>query len=99
MDRRQELLGWIAETQRTQRRIGVVVGVLAVLSLGLFAWKTSAAVLALFFVASIGVISYWVTAAHNAAHRAKLEEIDRAERRKRAPESPQTGGHRRWRTQ
>ena len=65
-------------------------------SLGVTVWRSSVGLLALFFVASTTVIAYWVTYAHNAAHRMKLEELDREERRKQAGAGPQLSSHRRW---
>jgi cytochrome c-type biogenesis protein CcmE len=71
MDRRRaELHGWIADTQRLQRQMTVIFGVLAVIALAV-------GKLALVLVALVATISFWVTASHNAAHRQKLEELDR----------------------
>ena len=92
MDRRAELQGWIADTRRRQQRMAYVFGALVALAFVLWLWQGRIGALALFFVALVGVISYWVTAAHNAAHRQKLTELERLERM--PPPGP--AAHRRW---
>ncbi|HUJ61808.1 MAG TPA: hypothetical protein VLX92_25060 [Kofleriaceae bacterium] len=94
MDRRSELHGWIADTRRLQRRLAAVYAVLAGLALALLAWHARVGGFALLLVGLVAVCSFWVTAAHNASHRQKLDELARLERAHREP--PATG-HRRWR--
>lgn len=90
MDRRAELEGYIADTRRLQRRMAIVFAALAAVALALLAWSTAVGVLSLICVALVAMCSFWVTAAHNASHRQKLDELAR------------TGGkgvatsHRRW---
>jgi hypothetical protein len=88
MDRRGELEAWIANTRRNQRIFGAVMVPLAVAAIVI-------GPLAFLVVAMIGVTGFWVMYAHNEAHRTKLAELDS---RARPPTGPQTGGHRRWRT-
>ena len=93
MDRRAELEGWIARTHRLQRRLGVVYGALAVIAVALMFWSNAVGGFSLFGVVLLAICSFWVTAAHNAAHRQKLAEIDRVEAN---GGKPLQTGHRRW---
>ncbi len=93
MSRRDELLGYIEETRRLQRRLVVIFGALAVVPFGLMIWSVGLGAFTLVMLALVAVCSFWVTAAHNAAHRQKLEELDRVDRNQGKP--LQTA-HRRW---
>lgn len=93
MDRRAELEGWIARTHRLQRRLAVVYGALAVVAVALLSWRSAVGGFALFGVALLAICSFWVTAAHNAAHRQKLAELDQVERN---GGKPLQTAHRRW---
>jgi hypothetical protein len=93
IDRRAELEGWIAKTRRLQHRMALAYAVLGAVAIGLLTWSRPAGGFALFGVALVAICSFWVTAAHNAAHRQKLAELDRvAENDGRPLET----GHRRW---
>lgn len=94
--RRDELHQWIADTRRLQRRMGYGFAAAVVLCIAMLFWHRALGVLMLVSIGGTAVASYWITAAHIAAHRQKLDELDRAERQKVTPEGPQTGGHRRW---
>ena len=94
--RREQLLGWIEETKRLQRRLGVVFGVLTVVAIGLLFVSRTIGGFAVFCVALIAICSFWVTAAHNAAHRQKLDELARVARN---DGKPLQTAHRRWHTQ
>lgn len=96
MDRRAELLDWIAKTRRLQRRMVIGFGILAIGAIGLFAWSSTAGGFALFIVAVTAICAFWVTAAHNATHRQKLDELALVERNQGKP--LQTA-HRRWHSQ
>lgn len=96
MDRRAQLLGWIDETRRLQRKLGIVLAALATVSIGLTFWNATAGGFALFAVVVIAICSFWVTAAHNAAHRQKLAELDVIERN---GGKPLPTAHRRWQAQ
>ncbi|HEX7840620.1 MAG TPA: hypothetical protein VF469_24240 [Kofleriaceae bacterium] len=93
MDRRAELEGWIARTQRLQRRMALVYGALALVAISLLLWSSRAGGFAIFGVALLAICSFWVTAAHNAAHRQKLAELARVEDN---GGKPLETGHRRW---
>jgi len=90
MERREQLLAWIEETKRLQRRLAIVFAALGVVVLGLFAWSTSVGALSLISLVLVAICSFWITTAHNITHRQKLAELER------------TGGkgvqtdHRRW---
>lgn len=77
MDRRQELLGWIEKTKRTQRRLAIALAPLTVLAFALVVWNKPVGVIALVGVVALAICGFWVTAAHNAAHYQKLEELAR----------------------
>ncbi len=93
MDRRSELLGYIEQTNRLQRKLGVVFGVLGALAIALLVWNGTVGAFALILVALVAICSFWVTAAHNAAHRQKLDELDRVARN---DGKPLQTAHRRW---
>ena len=90
MDRRAELERYIADTRRLQRRMAIVFAALALVAIVMFAWSTAIGVLSLICVALIAICSFWVTAAHNATHQQKLDELARTGG-KGVPT-----GHRRW---
>ena len=92
-DRRAELEGWIAKTRRLQRRLAIVYAAIAVVAIAVLAWSRAAGGFALFGVALVAICSFWVTAAHNAAHRQKLAELDRVAEN---DGKPLETGHRRW---
>jgi hypothetical protein len=93
MDRRAQLEGWIKNTQRLQRRMAVVFSVLAAVAVALIFWNSTVGGFALLCVALPAICTFWVTAAHNAAHRHKLAEIDLVEQN---GGKPLQTGHRRW---
>ena len=90
MDRRDELLNWIAQTQRLQRRLAYIYGGLALVAFALLAWSRPVGGFALLCIALVAICSFWVTAAHNAAHRQKLDELVRNQGK------PVQTAHRRW---
>jgi hypothetical protein len=67
--------------------------VLAVIAVGVVVWSATAGGFALFAVALTAMCSFWVTAAHNAAHRQKLGELDRIAQN---GGKPLQTAHRRW---
>lgn len=93
MDRRAELESWIARTRRLQQRLAIVYAALAVAAIALFAWSRAAGGFALFGVVLVAICSFWVTAAHNAAHRQKLAELARVADN---DGKPLETAHRRW---
>lgn len=92
MDRREELLGWIEKTRRLQRTMAVVFGVLAIVAVGLAVWNGTVGTFAFILLALVALCSFWVTAAHNAAHHQKLDELARNDGK------PLRTAHRRWHT-
>jgi hypothetical protein len=80
MDRRRELEGWIARTRRTQRTLGIVIASSAAVAIGLILWKARIGGVALAIVAIVAVCGFWVTAAHLADWRGKLDALDRPPR-------------------
>jgi Na+/H+-translocating membrane pyrophosphatase len=93
MDRRAELEGWIENTRRLQRRMAIAYAALGAAAVGLAFWSGRAGGFAIFGVALVAICSFWVTAAHNAAHRQKLDELARVEDN---DGQPLETGHRRW---
>jgi len=93
MDRREELLGWIEQTKRVQKQLAMIFPVLGLIAIALMFWRAAVGVFALVIVAFVAMCSFWITAAHNAAHRQKLEELAQVERNHGKP--LQTA-HRRW---
>lgn len=87
--RREELLGWIQKTKRTQRRLAIALVPLAALTAGLLLWNKPVGTISVIGVVALAICGFWVTEAHNAAHYQKLEELAAAERRARrsAPKS------------
>jgi hypothetical protein len=79
-ERRAELLGWIAETRRLQRKLAYTFALLGVVAIGLVFVNGTVGAFAILCVALVAIASFWVTAAHNAAHRQKLAELERVER-------------------
>jgi hypothetical protein len=77
MDRREQIVAWIDETRRLQRRLGRAFAALAVVACGLWLWRGSVGAAAFVLVAVVAIISFWVTNAHNEAHRIKLDELER----------------------
>jgi hypothetical protein len=92
-DRRSELLGYIEQTKRLQRRMAVVFALLGAVAIALLFWSGTVGAFALILVALVAICSFWVTAAHNAAHRQKLDELDRVARN---AGKPLQTAHRRW---
>ena len=93
MDRRAELLGWIEQTNRLQRKMAMIFPVLGAIAIGLMFWRGTVGAFAFVLVVLVAMCSFWVTASHNAAHRQKLAELDRIARN---DGKPLTTAHRRW---
>ena len=91
--RRDELNSWIDKTKRLQRKMAVVFIALAAISIGLLFLHGVVGTFALTCVALVAICSFWVTEAHNAAHRQKLAELARVEAN---GGKPLETAHRRW---
>jgi hypothetical protein len=81
--RRKELLGWIEETKRNQRTLGITLVPLGAIAFGLLLWSRPVGAIAIIGVIAIAICGFWVMAAHNAAHHQKLEELAAKERQAR----------------
>ena len=93
MDRREELLGWIEQTRRVQKKLALIFPVLGLISIALMFWRGTVGGFALVIVGFVALCSFWITAAHNAAHRQKLDELSVVERN---DGKPLQTAHRRW---
>jgi hypothetical protein len=93
MERREQLHAWIEETRQLQRKMAIVFPVLGAIAIGLMFWSRTVGAFALILVALVAICAFWVTAAHNAAHRQKLAELDRVARNEGKPLET---AHRRW---
>jgi len=93
MDRREELLGYIAKTKRLQKKLAIVFPALAAVSIALMFVSGAAGGFSLVIVALVAVSSFWITAAHNAAHHQKLDEMARVAAN---DGKPLQTAHRRW---
>ncbi|MEZ4364769.1 MAG: hypothetical protein R2939_00610 [Kofleriaceae bacterium] len=78
--RRRQLLGWIADSERRQRRLRVVTAAGGVLGLGALAIDRTVGLMVLGATATISIVTYWVTAAHIADWRQQLEHLARTGR-------------------
>ncbi|HEY6173886.1 MAG TPA: hypothetical protein VIX73_05545 [Kofleriaceae bacterium] len=94
-DREAELEGWIENTRRLQRRLAWIYGAAGGAALALTVWNGRIGGFVLFAVALVAICSFWVTAAHNAAHRQKLAELHRVADN---GGKPLETAHRRWHT-
>jgi hypothetical protein len=92
-DRRAELLGWMERTRRLQRKLALIFGALAAVAFALLFVSRVVGSFGLVIVALVAICSFWVTAAHNAAHQQKLDELARVERNQGKPLAT---AHRRW---
>jgi hypothetical protein len=91
-ERAEELNAWIAKTAQLQRKMAYVFGGLALLSFGLIFINGTVGGFSLVIVTLVAISAFWVTAAHNAAHRQKLSELQQSGGR------PLQTAHRRWRS-
>jgi hypothetical protein len=78
MDRHAQLQGWIEDTRRLQRKLAFACAGAGAIALALWLWNGHIGGIALMIVALFTACGFWVTAAHNAAHRQKIEELSRA---------------------
>ncbi len=81
MDRRAQLVGWIAATERTRRRLVWLSAGLAAISLALALWRPAVGELGLLIVAIVAFSGWWVTSGHLAEWRGKLADLDAAAKR------------------
>ncbi|MDX2091890.1 MAG: hypothetical protein SFX73_28770 [Kofleriaceae bacterium] len=62
--RREELLGWISQTRRTQRKLTYVIGAMILISSILLFWRLGIGPLALALTAIVGISGFWITSSH-----------------------------------
>ena len=62
--RRDELLGWISKTRRTQRKLTYLIGAMILISSVLLFWRLGLGLLALGLTALVGIIGFWITSSH-----------------------------------
>jgi hypothetical protein len=72
---RDQLLAWIAGSERRQRTAGRITMALLVPAIASLWLHRTAGIVAVVLVGSIGFIAYWVTAAHIADFRQQLEHL------------------------
>jgi hypothetical protein len=72
--RRRELEGYIAATRANQRKLGIGVAIAGALTLVLAIARVPFALLGVFVVAIVAVCGFWVTSAHIADWRRKLDD-------------------------
>lgn len=92
-ERRAELRGWIDKTHGLQRKMGIVFASLGIVAIGLLFVSRVVGTFAMICVGLVAIASFWVTAAHNSAHRQKLDELAQVERN---AGKPLQTAHRRW---
>lgn len=73
--RRAELLGHIDRTNQLQKRLAILYGVLGVLAFMSFFFDGLLGSFITVTLMIIAISSFWVTAARNASHRRKLDEL------------------------
>ncbi len=77
--RRAQLLSWIAETRRNQRRFAIGLAIATALSFALMLWRTDVGEAGLGIVAISAVCGFWITASHITEWRSLLAELDRTD--------------------
>jgi hypothetical protein len=75
MDRREQLLIWIASTKRNQRRLGVLVGVLAALSIAAGIYRGTWGTIGFVVTVSFALVGFWVTSSHLADWNHQLAQL------------------------
>jgi hypothetical protein len=78
MATRDELLGWIEDTQRNQRILAFVVSASAALSVALMIWREPIGAFGLVVTAFVALVGFWVTASHINEWRTRLKSAPRS---------------------
>ncbi|MEO7095951.1 MAG: hypothetical protein ABI175_22005 [Polyangiales bacterium] len=73
--RRIELNAWIARTRAHQKKLGIVLSIAAVVSIGLMVWNTTVGGAAFGTVALVALCGFWITAGHIMDWRNKLANL------------------------
>jgi hypothetical protein len=74
---RDQLLQWIAQTRRNQRRLLAVVVACAAVSALLFAWRKEVGVVGVIATLSLAIAGFWITSSHIADWKQRLELLER----------------------
>jgi hypothetical protein len=77
MSDRQQLEAWIANTRRTQRKLGIALIPAGVVAIAVVLFSRPAGFLALLSVAIVGVFGFWITSSHILDWSTKLDELDK----------------------
>jgi hypothetical protein len=72
---RDQLETWIAQTRRNQQRLAIWLSAAAVIALGLAIAGMPFAKLALAVIAIVAICGFWVTSAHLADWRRRLDHL------------------------
>jgi len=73
--RREELLGRIDRTNRLQKRLAIIYGVLGVIAFVMFFIDGLTGALITLTFMLFAISSFWVTAGTNAANRRRLDDL------------------------
>jgi hypothetical protein len=73
--RREQLLGRIDRTNRLQKRLAIVYGVLGVLAFVMFFIDGLTGALITLTFMLFAISSFWITAGSNAANRRRLDDL------------------------
>lgn len=76
-DRRAELEGWIASSRRLQIRMGIGLGVAALISLVIMIFDATVGKVGLAMLVITAICAYWVTGSHIADWRHQLEHLSK----------------------
>ncbi|MEO6772487.1 MAG: hypothetical protein ABI467_05620 [Kofleriaceae bacterium] len=73
MDDREQLERWIAESERTRRRLGYGLVPAAIGALVVMVWARPFGALLLLSVGIVGMFGFWITGGHISEWETKLE--------------------------
>ena len=74
---RDQLLQWISQTRRNQRRLLAVVVASGAVSAVLLAWRKEVGVVGCIATVAIAIAGFWITSSHIADWKQRLELLDR----------------------
>ncbi len=77
--RRAQLLTWIAETRRNQRRLAVGLAIATALAIALTVWRPNVGEATLAVVALTAFCGFWITGSHITDWQSRLEELRSSE--------------------
>ena len=88
-DTREQLEAWIAQTKRNQKKLGLGLGLAAVVSFVLIFTVGTIGGFALTFTIFIAIAAFWITGAHISDWRYRIAQLGK-------PKNQVIGGGRRW---